>query len=175
MNVPKERRLIFKEFREGRTKDAVMVADVGFKKQLKALDPELDVVWNGTKWEIWRFPGQGKKLRKVTDPRATHVMTVQTKDRSFRELGADILLKLQAGDTTKFSTKQICDYFDKMDDNMQRAKAQQLENWFEDRKRETAWFTRGLRLAVPRRFLPGAIMLKGPSKNLKIRRALQNA
>jgi hypothetical protein len=166
-------KLGFKEYRK--TNDAVMVADMGFKKQLAALDPELDVVWNGSKWEIWRFPGQGEKVRKLADPRATHVMTIQTKDRNFRELGADILLNLQAGDTTKFSTKQLCDYFDRMDDNIQRAKEKELENMFIDRMKEVSWFTRGLRVSIPKRFLPGSIMLKGPSKNVKIRRALQNA
>ena len=37
-----------------RTEDGVMVADLGFKKQLQALDPELDVVWDwgSARWEI---------------------------------------------------------------------------------------------------------------------------
>ncbi len=162
-------KLKFKEYRK--TKDAVMVADVGFKKQLRTLDPELDVVWGGTKWEIWRFPGQGKRLRKLADPRATHVMTVQTQERTFRELGADILLKLQAGDLTRFSLKEIVAYFDAMDDNIQRAKAKNFENWFDDRRREVAWFTRGLRVSVPRRFAGGHV-LEGPKKSLKVGRAL---
>lgn len=161
----------FKEYRK--TNDAVMVADIGFKRQLQALDPELDIVWNGAKWEIWRFPGQGKKLKKIASKRAVHVMTVQTSGRSFRELGADILLKLQAGDTRRFSTKELCDYFDKLDDNIERAKRKRVEDWFDSRRREVAWFTRGLRVSVPRRFLGGHV-LKGPSKELKVRRALGN-
>lgn len=166
------RRLRFKDYRT--TNDGVMVADVGFKRQLRTLDPELDVVWGRTKWEIWRFPGQGKVVKKVIDPRAHHVMTIQTQGRTFRDLGADILLKLQAGDLRRYSLKEICNYFDAMDDNIQRAKAKDLENWFEDRRIEVAWWTRGLRVAIPKRFLPGSVVLKGPSRQLKIGRALAN-
>lgn len=164
-------KLKFKEYRK--TNDAVMVADIGFKKQLQALDPELDVVWNGIKWEIWRFPGQGSRTKKLGSKRAVHVMTVQTEGRNFRELGADVLLKLRAGDTQRFSTKELCDYFDKMDDNLERAKRKRVNDWFDSRRREVAWFTRGLRVAVPRRFM-GGHMLAGPSKELKVRRALTN-
>ena len=161
----------FKEYRK--TNDAVMVADVGFKRQLRALDPELDLVWAGSKWEIWRFPGQGKRVKKLASKRAVHVMTIQTEGRSFREVGADVLLQLQAGDTQRFSTKELCDYFDKMDDNLERAKRKRLESWFDDRRREVAWYTRGLRVAVPRRFM-GGHLVEGLSKELKVRRALTN-
>ena len=160
-----------KDFR--RTDDAVMVADIGFKRQLRALDAELDIVWNGIRWEIWRFPGQGKRVKKLADPRATHVMTVQTQGRTFRELGADILLKLQAGDTQRFSTKELVEYFNALDDNLERAKTKKFEDWFDARKREVAWFTRGLRVSVPKRFM-GGHLLAGPTKELKVRRALAN-
>jgi len=165
-------RLQFKDYRK--TNDAVMMADVGFKKQLRALDPELDLVWGGTKWEVWRFPGQGKAVKKLAHKRAVHVMTVQTQDRSFREVGADILLKLRAGDTRRFSTKELCDYFDAMDDNIERAKTKELENWLEDRRIETSWYTRGLRVNIPKRFMVGSLLLEGPSKEFKVRRALAN-
>ena len=164
--------LKYKDYRK--TDDAVMVADVGFKKQLRALDKELDVVWNGTKWEIWRFPGQSGMLKKIGSKRATHVMTVQTTGKTFRELGADILLTLQKGDLTKYTLKEICNYFDAMDDNIHRAKAKEMENWFDDRKREFEWYGRGLRVSVPQRFLGGGIMLEGPSKEVKVRRAIAN-
>jgi len=97
------------------TCDGVMVADVGFKKQLWALDPELDTVWDwgSNKWEIWRFPGQAKKKVKRIDNKAFHMLTVQTQGRTFRELGADILLKLQAGDPTRYTLKELCAYFDR--------------------------------------------------------------
>jgi len=143
----------FKDFRT--TCDGIYVADVGFKKQLWALDPELDVVWDwgAGKWEIWRFPGQEKKKNKVIDHRAFHVMTVQTKDRTFSELGADILLKLQAGDTRRYSLKQLCDYFDQMDENIRRAKERELRNKIESIALETFDFARGvLKVQVPRSF-----------------------
>lgn len=162
----------FKDYRK--TNDAVMVADVGFKRQLQALDKELDIVWNGNKWEIWRFPGQGKNVKKLASSRACHVMTVQTTDRNFKELGADIILKLQAGDTRRFSTKELCNFFDAMDDNIQRARVKKIENWFDSRKREVAWYTRGLRVTVPKRFLVGSVMLEGPTQNIKVRRAIAN-
>ena len=165
-------RLKYKDYRT--TNDGVMVADIGFKRQLRALDPELDVVWSGSKWEIWRFPGQKERVKKLKSKRATHVMTVQTKGRSFRELGADVLLNLQKGDLRKYTLKEINNYFDAMDDNIQRAKAKEMENWFTDRRKEFEWYGRGLRVKVPERFLPGSIILKGPSKAFKIGRAIGN-
>lgn len=168
------KRLAYKDYRK--TNDGVMVADLGFKKQLWALDPKLDVVWNGAKWEIWRFPRKAKKdeKRNLLDKRAVHVMTVQTEDKSFRELGADIFLKLQAGDTQRFSTKELCAYFDAMDDNIQRAKMKKIRNFSEARAKEVAWYTWGERKTVPLKVLPGTVLLEGPSKSVKIRRALQN-
>lgn len=162
----------FQEYRK--TNDGVMVADIGFKRQLRALDPELDVVWSGSKWEIWRFPGQKERVKKIASKRATHVMTVQTRKRTFRELGADILLKLQAGDLRKYSVKEINDYFDAMDDNIQRAKMKKIENMLEDRRKEFEWYGKGLRVSIPERFLPGSIILKGPSQSFKVRRAIEN-
>ena len=162
----------FKDYRK--TNDAVMVADVGFKRQLQALDKELDIVWNGNKWEIWRFPGQGESVKKLASSKARHVMTVQTIGKNFRELGADIILQLQAGDTRRFSTKELCDFFDAMDDNIQRARAKEVEDWFDSRRREVVWYTRGLRVTVPKRFLVGSVMLEGPAQNIKVRRAIAN-
>ena len=118
----------FKDFRT--TNDGVMVADIGFKKQLMALDPELDVVWDwgSKKWEIWKFPGQGEKKKKRMDHKAYYVMAIQTQDRTFRELGADILLKLQWGDPNRWTAKKLEDYFIQMEENRKRAQARDLAN-----------------------------------------------
>jgi len=149
----------FKDYRV--TDDGVMVADMGFKKQLWALDPELDVVWDwgSSRWEIWRFPGQAKVKKKRMDEKAFHMMTVQTKGRMFRELGADILLKLQAGDPTRYSLKQLCDYFDQLDENIMRAKRKALSDKIQAMALDTFNYARGvLQIQVPR--------------NLKIQRAI---
>jgi hypothetical protein len=143
----------FKDWRA--TRDSVMVADVGFKKQLWALDPELDVVWDwgSEKWEIWKFPEQGGKKKKAMDPKAFHVLTVQTQGRSFRELGADILLRLQAGDPQRYSLKELVAYFDQMDENIQRAKRRDLVNRIESITRENMDWMRGvLKVQVPQSF-----------------------
>ena len=143
------------------TLDGVMVADIGFKKQLWALDKRLDVVWNWAKrkWEIWSFPGQEGVKKKKFDSRSRHVMTVQTKNRTFRELGADILLKLQAGDTTKYTLKELVAYFDQMDANVQRAKERELRNKIRDIALETFDYTRGvLKLQVPRTYKLGRVI-----------------
>lgn len=141
----------FKDFR--RSSDGVMVADVGFKKQLWALDSELDVVWDwaSCKWEIWKFPGQsGKKVKKV-DLNAYHIMTIQTNKKTFRELGADILLKLQIGDTHRYSLKQLVSYFDQMDDNINRAKEKAFRDKIEAISFDTFDYARGvLKVSVPR-------------------------
>jgi hypothetical protein len=131
-----------------------MVADVGFKKQVWALDPELDVVWDwaNSKWEIWKVPGQGKKKTKRIDHKAFHDMTIQTQKRNFRELGADILLKLQAGDPTRYTLKQFIAYFDQMDENIQRAKEKAFKARMDAAHEETFWYHRGLRKTVPQNF-----------------------
>ena len=129
------------------------MADVGFKKQLWALDPELDVVWDwgSSKWEIWKFPGQGNKKIKRVDHLSFHLMTVQTGKRSFRELGADILLKLQQGDTHRYSLKQLVSYFDQMDDNINRAKEKAFRDKIEAISFDTFDYARGvLKVSVPR-------------------------
>jgi len=165
----------FKDYRT--SNDGVMVADIGFKKQLWALDPELDVVWDwaSEKWEIWRFPGQEKKAKKLTDPRAVHIMTIQTRKRTFRELGADIILTLQEGDTSRFTLNQLVSYFDKMDDNIQRAKQKQLSDKISDITRESSDYMRGvLKIQVPRRFQSGWL-ISGLTNTMKIGRALSNA
>jgi len=154
-----------------------MIADVGFKKQLWSLDPELDVVWDwaSSRWEIWRFPGQGSKPKKLYDPRATHVMTIQTKQRTFRELGADVILTLQAGDTSRFSLQQLVSYFDKMDDNIHRAKEKQLANKISAITRDSSDYMRGvLKVQVPKRFQSGWL-INGPTNTMKIGRVLSNA
>ncbi len=143
----------FKDYRT--TSDGVMVADIGFKKQLWALDPELDVVWDwaGCRWEIWKFPGQAKKVKKRIDERAFHVMTIQTKDKNFRELGADILLKLQWGSWHRWIVKELCEYFDRMDDNIRRARERAFRNWFLDVAYDTFDYVRDvLKVQVPRRY-----------------------
>ena len=138
-----------------RTNDNVMIADMGFKKQLWALNPEYDVVWDREKgkWEIWKFPNQAKVKKKRLLHDCAHVMTVQTQGRSFRELGADILIKLQAGDTTKFSLDQLVAYFDQMDDNIERAKAKDFRNHIEAVARDTFDYVRDVtKVQVPRAF-----------------------
>ena len=155
-----------------RTNDGVMVADIGFKKQLWALDPELDLAWDafGNKWEIWKFPGQAKKPLKVMGPDAMHVASIQTKDRSFREVGADVLLKLQAGDTRKFSIQEIADYLDKMDDNLERAKRKAFMDEMDDiqRSADRWWWT-------PKRQVPFQYRIKPSEDRLVIKTPMKKA
>jgi hypothetical protein len=137
------------------TYDGVYVADIGFKKQLWTIDPELDVVWDwgSKKWEIWKFPGQPKKLKKKMDTQAHHVMTIQTQNRSFRELGADVLLRLQQINPERVGYKELFDYFDKMDDNLKRAKAKALEEKIGSISKEVDWLFRGHRSQVPKNYI----------------------
>lgn len=143
----------FKEWR--RKNDAVMVPDRGFVKQLKKLDPDYEVLWDWgmEKWEIWC-------MRK--DSPGHHVATVQTTDRSYRELGADVLLKLQAGDTTKFSVKELCDYFDELDNQVLRRQEQDLKNKVDSIVSETFNFARGvLQVQVPQKLKIGRAVANG--------------
>jgi len=122
-----------------------MVPDRGFVKQLKCLDKEFDVVWDwgSNKWEIWKFP---------RDKDAYHVLTVQTKDKSYRQLGADIIIKLQAGQVwDKYSLKEVCDYFEEMDNQIHRRKMRDFKNKIEAITLETFNYARGVPMfQVPR-------------------------
>jgi len=123
---------------------AAFVPDRGFTKQLKALDKELEVVWNSKagKWEIWRFPAEGKT--------PFHCMTVQTDSRSYREIGADVLIKLQAGDPWRYGAKELGDYFDELDRQLQRRKERAFKNMIESITKETFNYARGvLSVQVP--------------------------
>lgn len=95
----------------------VIVPDKGFQKQLHQLDEELEVAWDWglEKWEIWRFPKSGKDI-------PYHIMTVQTQGRSYRELGADVLLKLQEIRQDKFSAKNLIAYLEELDNQERRRK-----------------------------------------------------
>jgi hypothetical protein len=155
----------FKDFRV--TNDGVMVADIGFKKQLWALDPELDVVWDwgSKKWEIWKFPKQGKKLHKKMNKEAHHVMTIQNQKRSFRELGADVLLKLQQFSPNRMGYKELVAYFDQLDSNLKRAKEKALTDKIDSISREVDWLFAGVRVQVPKRFEQIAIKINVPKEN----------
>ena len=154
----------FNEYRA--ENDAVMVADIGFKKQLRALDPELDVIWDwgASKWEIWRFPGQ-KELKKKVDQKAHHVLTIQTQGKKFRELGADILLKLQAGDTQKYTLRQLTAYFDQLDRNIIREKERKLFNNISALNRDL------LDAGVYKRSVPKEYLFES-SNSTRVRRAI---
>jgi len=117
-----ENQLIGKYKRIG---DASMAPDKGFVKQLKKLDKEFEVIWDwgNTKWEIWRFPSNGKK--------PFHCATVQTQGRDYRELGADVLLKLQQGDPLRFTLNEMVAYWDEMDNQILRRKKKDLTDKIE--------------------------------------------
>ena len=107
--------------------DGTVIPDRGFTKQLHALDSELDVVWDwgSDRWEIWRFPKSGKE--------PFHMITVQTKDKKYRELGADILLKLQEFDPWRYdSLNQLVNYFDELDKQAERRRRKDFLNRMHD-------------------------------------------
>lgn len=124
--------------------NAYMVPDRGFRKQLKALDDELEVVWDWgrSKWEIWRIPKDGK------DP--FYMITVETKDKKYRELGADVLLKLQQCDPTRYSLSELCNYFDELDRQAARRREQKLRDAITSIALDTFSFAQGIKqIQVP--------------------------
>lgn len=133
-----------------------MVPDKGFVRQLKLLDPELEVVWDwcSSKWEIWRFPKDFSKD-------ACHITTVQTKNKSYRELGADILLQLQCGDTTRFSLDELVSYFDELDNQERRRKKKVFETTINDITRETKTYVNTVLMQVPKSLAIGRVVSNG--------------
>ena len=137
--------LSFKDYRTSHS--AVMTPDRGFVKQLKMLNEDFEVVWDwaSEKWEIWG-------LSKGKEP--YHIMTIQGKGKTYRELGADILLNLRKGIYWQsLSAKQICDYLDEMDNQERRRKAKDFRNKIESIANETFDYARDvIKIAVPRQF-----------------------
>ena len=111
-----------------RINDAVFIPDVGFSKQLQALDPELAAVydWGSEYFSIWRFPTDKNKL-------PFHMIDVKTKNKEYRELGADILLKLQEFDPWRYdSLNQLVNYFDILDKQAERRRRKDFLNRVHD-------------------------------------------
>jgi len=140
-----------------------MTPDKGFRKQLKKLHSEFEIVWDwgANKWEIWQCP-------KEVGREASHVLTVQTEGKSYRELGADILLSLQQTLAWQhLSAKQICDYLDELDNQERRRKAKEFKSKIDAITNETYDFARGvIKLQVPRNFSLGRAVSNEESREV---------
>ena len=133
----------YPSFREFRQENPVMIPDRGFTKQLHKLDKELKVVWDwgSEKWEIWKFPKDAPEY---------HVTTIQTKGKTYRQLGADIILNLQQFSFEKYSAKEISDYLIELDNQEMRRKAKDFKNKVESIAKDSFNFARGvLQVSVP--------------------------
>lgn len=131
-----------------RSNDAAMVPDRGFTKQLKCLKETLEVKWDfgSEKWEIWDVPKPGEGA-------PYHIMTIQTKGKSYRELGTDVLVQMQRNIfmMNNLTTKQICDYFDEMDAQVHRRNERDFRNKISAIANETFLHAAGvLQVQVPR-------------------------
>lgn len=124
----------------------MMIPDRGFTKQLHCLDKEYEVAWDwgSSKWEIWKFPKDGSE--------AYHVLTVQTKGREYRDLGADILLKLQEGRIERFSPGQLVKYFEEMDSQMRRKKQKEFLNKIKDIAMDSFLHIHCKKIQVPQKY-----------------------
>lgn len=128
--------------------DAEMVPDKGFVKQLKMLHPSFEVVWDKGShvWEIWDFPEHLEPY---------HVMRIQTKGKSYRELGADVLLSLQKSIffQNNFTVKQICNYLDELDNQVRRRKMKDFSNKIQSIAKDTFLHVHGvMQIQVPRKY-----------------------
>jgi len=134
--------------RNCKQQNATVAPDRGFVKQLQKLCPTFQVIWDAGSdvWEIWDFP-------EHIDP--YYVMRVCTKDKTYRELGTDVLLKLQTNlfMHNNLTTDQICNYFDEMDKQVERKKMQDFSNMVKSIARDTFSYAAGImQVQVPRKF-----------------------
>ncbi len=136
----------FRQWR--RRNDATMAPDRGFTKQLKCLDKDFEVVWDwGSEvWEIWKFPSDGGMPH--------YVMKIVAKGKTYRELGADIILRLQeSARLNQMSAKHIGDYLDELDEQEQRRKRKEFRSKIRAIARETYNYAHNvLQIQVPRKF-----------------------
>ena len=125
-----------------------MAPDRGFTKQLKCLDKDFEVVWDwGSEvWEIWKFPSDGGMPH--------YVMKIVAKGKTYRELGADIILRLQeSARLNQMSAKHIGDYLDELDEQEQRRKRKEFRSKIRAIARETYNYAHNvLQIQVPRKF-----------------------
>jgi len=125
-----------------------MAPDRGFTKQLKMLRETYDVVWDrgSHKWEVWDFPTNGQA--------PYHVATVQTRDRSYRQVGQDVLLELQKGEhlVKDLTIDQLCNYFDEMDNQVRRRKAKEFSTKIQDFARDSFINIHCKLITVPREY-----------------------
>lgn len=147
------------KFKDWRTrKDPVMAPDRGFVKQLKKLDEEYEVVWDwgSAVWEIWKFPRDYGR-----EP--YHVTTVSAKGRSYRELGTDVLLKLEESRrlNERFTGSQLADYFDEMDDQVQRKKEEAFREKIKDIALDSYINIHCKIIQVPRKYKIGRVIEDG--------------
>ena len=128
---------------EWRHRNPVQIPDKGFTKQLKKLNKDYEVLWDwgSEKWEIWKFPDLGKP---------SHVTTIQTKNRTYRELGADILLNLQQFSFERYTAEELSNYLVELENQESRRKAKDFKNKIEAIAKDTFNFSRGvLQISVP--------------------------
>jgi hypothetical protein len=127
-----------------------MIPDRGFTKQLKCLKDTLEVKWDwgASKWEIWDVPKPG-------DGKPYHIMTIQTDGKTYRELGSDVLIQMQRNIfmMNNLTTKQICDYLDEMDTQVQRRHERDFRNHLESVALDTFLHAAGVvQIQVPRKY-----------------------
>lgn len=136
--------------------DVEKVPTKGFKRQLATIDPNLDVVFNqGTfKWEIWSFPDFGQPYL---------VMTVQTKNKTYKELSQQVLLQMQYNVFTanNLTAKQVCAYLEEMEAQEAKRKEKEFKNKIEAISLETFSFSHEI-LSVQ---VPQAYKIERVSKN----------
>lgn len=130
----------------GNLGQGVMIPDAGFTKQLHCLDKEYEVAWDwgSEKWEIWKFPRNGDD--------AYCVQVVQTKDKSYKELGADVLLKLQAGRLERFEPGQLVKYFEEMDKQVRRRKEKEFREKIKDIALDSFYNIHCMKIQVPKEY-----------------------
>ena len=119
-----------------------MIPDQGFTKQLKLIDQDLEVLWDmGTdRWEIWCFPAFGEPY---------HVTTVQTKDRTYKQLSADVLMSLKW--SYDLGPKKILAYLEEQEAQEARRKAKERKDKIDSITREFVDNFRGvIKIQVPR-------------------------
>ena len=128
--------------------DVEMIPDKGFTKQLKTLNKDFEVVWNWLyhRWEIW-------EMRTELQPYC--VMAIQNKDRSYRELGQDILLHLQQNIhfQNSFTANEIVNYLAELDNQVRRRKMRDFQNKIQSIALDTRQYIHNQVVQVPANYL----------------------
>lgn len=133
-----------------RYKTCNMIPDMGFVRQLKALRKTLDVVWNARTecWEVWDTPDGDVPYM---------VVSVVGKDKTYKELSAELLLSLQY--SISFTPTEMLNYLEALENEERIRREKKIHDTISSISKDIKKFVHNVPLiSVPLSFRLGRVI-----------------